>query len=165
MYVTTFPKDMTHPARPGICLKSDVTSRTCLSSQYRWKRTHISMSRNILLRTPCPVSLALCLFACCHLPTFKITLKDLCSQSFYQLPISLLRPPLTRPQFAQELLSTFSTSIGEVALIPSTGGVFTIDIVHSGSSSNLNAVTQEGQATTQTSRLWDREAEGGFPGT
>lgn len=92
-------------------------------------------------------------------------MKDLCSQQFYQLPFSLLRPPLTRPQFAQELLSTFSTSIGEVALIPSTGGVFTIDIVHSGSPSSPDAVMQEGQVTTQMSRLWDREAEGGFPGT
>ncbi|KAL2048477.1 hypothetical protein N7G274_000389 [Stereocaulon virgatum] len=65
--------------------------------------------------------------------------------------------------FAQELLSTFSTAIGEVALIPSTGGIFTIDIVHSGSPSNPDAVAQEILVTTQTSRLWDREAQGGFP--
>ncbi|KAL2052304.1 hypothetical protein ABVK25_007463 [Lepraria finkii] len=65
--------------------------------------------------------------------------------------------------FAQELLSTFSTSIGEVALVPSTGGVFTIDIVHSGTQSDPDAVSPEVQVTTQTSRLWDRDTECGFP--
>lgn len=44
---------------------------------------------------------------------------------------------------AQELLSTFGTGIGEVALVPGTGGVFT--------------VTCDGQA------IWDRKADGGFP--
>ena len=67
-------------------------------------------------------------------------------------------------QFAQELLSTFSTSLGEVSLVPSTGGVFTIDIVHAGSPLDPQAVSQEVQLTTQTSRLWDRKTEGGFPG-
>ncbi|KAK0516101.1 hypothetical protein JMJ35_002135 [Cladonia borealis] len=65
--------------------------------------------------------------------------------------------------FAQELLSTFSTSLGEVSLVPSTGGVFTIDIVHAGSPSDPQTVSQEGRLTTQTSRLWDRKTEGGFP--
>jgi len=32
-------------------------------------------------------------------------------------------------QFGQELLSTFSTQIGEVALIPATGGLFTVELV------------------------------------
>ena len=32
-------------------------------------------------------------------------------------------------QFGQELLSTFGTSIGEIALIPSTGGVFEVKLV------------------------------------
>jgi hypothetical protein len=36
---------------------------------------------------------------------------------------------LTDKQFAQELLSTFSTTIGEVALIPATGGIFTVELV------------------------------------
>ena len=67
-------------------------------------------------------------------------------------------------QFAQELLSTFSTSLGEVSLVPSTGGVFTIDIVHAGSPLDPQEVSQEVQLTTQTSRLWDRKTEGGFPG-
>ena len=44
---------------------------------------------------------------------------------------------------AQELLSTFGGDLGEVALVPGTGGVFTI--------------TCDGEA------LWDRKADGGFP--
>ncbi|KAF2858545.1 hypothetical protein K470DRAFT_200149, partial [Piedraia hortae CBS 480.64] len=49
--------------------------------------------------------------------------------------------------FGQELLSTFGTSIGEVALIPSTGGIFTV------------ILTTEDETVT----LWDRKADGGFP--
>lgn len=44
---------------------------------------------------------------------------------------------------AQELLSTFSTDLGEVALQPGTGGVFQIDY--------------DGE------RIWDRKTDGGFP--
>lgn len=44
---------------------------------------------------------------------------------------------------AQELLSTFGTELGEVALIPGTGGVFEI--------------TVDGIA------IWERKADGGFP--
>ena len=44
---------------------------------------------------------------------------------------------------AQELLSTFGQEIGEVALIPGTGGVFEI--------------AGDGQIG------WERKAEGGFP--
>ncbi|KAF9874010.1 selT/selW/selH selenoprotein domain-containing protein [Colletotrichum karsti] len=57
--------------------------------------------------------------------------------------------------FAQELLSTFSTSIGEVALQPSTGGTFTVTLTH----------LPEGATTTTSTILWDRKAEGGFPET
>ncbi|KAK1768598.1 Rdx family-domain-containing protein [Phialemonium atrogriseum] len=57
--------------------------------------------------------------------------------------------------FAQELLSTFSTSLGEVALQPATGGVFVVEITH------LAPAT-----TQQSSRvLWDRKTDGGFPET
>ncbi|KAK0748724.1 Rdx type Seleno protein, partial [Apiosordaria backusii] len=45
--------------------------------------------------------------------------------------------------FAQELLSTFPTSLGEVALQPATGGVFVL--------------------TKKV--LWDRKIDGGFPET
>ena len=44
---------------------------------------------------------------------------------------------------AQELLQTFGQDIGEVALIPGTGGVF---------------VVQSDGAT-----IWDRRVDGGFP--
>ncbi|EZF28706.1 hypothetical protein TMEN_5536 [Trichophyton mentagrophytes] len=57
--------------------------------------------------------------------------------------------------FAQELLSTFSTALGEVSLVPGTGGVFTVTIQHA---SNVNF-------TTHTSVLWDRKINGGFPET
>jgi len=44
---------------------------------------------------------------------------------------------------AQELLTTFQEEIGEVALIPATGGVFEI--------------------ATQGKRVWSRNENGGFP--
>jgi selenoprotein W-related protein len=44
---------------------------------------------------------------------------------------------------AQELLSTFGTDLGEVALPPGTGGVFEI--------------TYDGET------IWERKADGGFP--
>ncbi|KAI4238075.1 MAG: hypothetical protein LQ349_001367 [Xanthoria aureola] len=50
--------------------------------------------------------------------------------------------------YAQELLSTFSTTLGEVALVPATGGIFTVDIA----SSQLGRI-----------QLWDRKTQGGFP--
>lgn len=59
-------------------------------------------------------------------------------------------------KFAQELLSTFSTSLGEVSLIPSTGGTFVVNIYHK------DATAETGVRSTT---LWDRKAEGGFPET
>ena len=44
---------------------------------------------------------------------------------------------------AQELLSTFGADIGEVALVPGTGGVF--------------EVTCDGET------IWERKRDGGFP--
>ena len=44
---------------------------------------------------------------------------------------------------AQELLSSFGADLGEVALVPGTGGVFTI--------------TCDGEL------IWDRKRDGGFP--
>ncbi len=44
---------------------------------------------------------------------------------------------------AQELLSTFSTELGEVALCPGTGGVFRV--------------------TVADTVVWDRASDGGFP--
>ncbi|CAH1658094.1 Rdx family protein [Chelatococcus asaccharovorans] len=44
---------------------------------------------------------------------------------------------------AQELLSTFTSDLGEVALVPGSGGVFQID---------YNDVV-----------IWERQKDGGFP--
>ncbi|MCJ8168806.1 SelT/SelW/SelH family protein [Atopomonas sediminilitoris] len=44
---------------------------------------------------------------------------------------------------AQELLSTFADDLGEVALVPARGGVFTI--------------------TCNEQLIWERKADGGFP--
>ncbi|KAK7989477.1 acyl-CoA N-acyltransferase [Apiospora arundinis] len=78
--------------------------------------------------------------------------------------------------YAQELLSTFSTGLGEVALQPSTGGTFIVEILASvtpSSTSNNDAghdVRQPGSApaaqpTQQRRVLWDRTVDGGFPET
>lgn len=48
---------------------------------------------------------------------------------------------------AQELLSTFRDDLGEVALVPGRGGVFTIEVV--------DALGRE--------TVWDRARDGGFP--
>jgi selenoprotein W-related protein len=46
---------------------------------------------------------------------------------------------------AQELLSTFSTELGEVTLVPGTGGIFEIHL--------------DGEL------IWERKRDGGFPDT
>ncbi|KAI0128619.1 Rdx family-domain-containing protein, partial [Xylariales sp. AK1849] len=63
--------------------------------------------------------------------------------------------------FAQELLSTFSTSLGEVALQPSTGGTFVVAIEYSAPTSSGDPT----RVTTQHRTLWDRKTDGGFPET
>ena len=92
--------------------------------------------------------------------------------------------------FAQELLQTFSTSLGEVALTPSSGGIFTITLYHTSTppsslttaidgtsgaqptsandidpSSVSVATRTEEVVVVQETLLWDRKAEGGFPET
>jgi predicted Rdx family selenoprotein len=62
--------------------------------------------------------------------------------------------------FAQELLSTFSTSLGEVALVPCTGGTFIVSITTASAASASGA---EGEAEVRESVLWDRRVDGGFP--
>lgn len=44
---------------------------------------------------------------------------------------------------AQELLSTFATDLGEVALIPGTGGIYQVHL--------------------DGALIWDRKQDGGFP--
>ncbi|KAK7951717.1 uncharacterized protein PG986_007445 [Apiospora aurea] len=87
--------------------------------------------------------------------------------------------------YAQELLSTFSTGLGEVALQPSTGGTFIVEILAAvvtptdgNDDDNKNAqplqepapaaaAATTGVATTTTQHrvLWDRTVDGGFPET
>ncbi|KAK7417488.1 hypothetical protein QQZ08_011605 [Neonectria magnoliae] len=64
--------------------------------------------------------------------------------------------------YAQELLSTFSTALGEVALQPSTGGTFAVSITHA---SRQDLATTTTTTTTTTTVLWDRRTDGGFPET
>ncbi|KAI1113232.1 hypothetical protein F5Y14DRAFT_418749 [Nemania sp. NC0429] len=66
--------------------------------------------------------------------------------------------------FAQELLSTFSTSLGEVALQPATGGVFIVEIHHRVDPASSTSVPGP-DPTIQSRILWDRKADGGFPET
>jgi hypothetical protein len=50
--------------------------------------------------------------------------------AYVQTPPTTTISKLTIPQFGQELLSTFGTQIGEIALIPATGGLFQVELVH-----------------------------------
>ncbi|PVI00184.1 hypothetical protein DM02DRAFT_628720 [Periconia macrospinosa] len=74
--------------------------------------------------------------------------------------------------FGQELLSTFGTQIGEVALIPVTGGVFRVELTYIPPSSSPPSTSQEQDEQShqegikiQKALLWDRKTEGGFPET
>ncbi|KAH6878189.1 seleno protein W family protein [Alternaria rosae] len=61
--------------------------------------------------------------------------------------------------FGQELLSTFGLQIGEIALIPATGGLFTVELTYM-------PPKEEGQTgEAKKVLLWDRKTEGGFPET
>ncbi|KAL1954970.1 hypothetical protein VTO42DRAFT_377 [Malbranchea cinnamomea] len=70
--------------------------------------------------------------------------------------------------FAQELLSTFSTDIGEIALIPATGGIFAVSIFHTSSAAGAAesaAPSPSSLFNVQETLLWDRKRDGGFPET
>ena len=68
--------------------------------------------------------------------------------------------------YAQELLQTFGTSVGEVSLMPSTGGTFVVKLFHQaidvGSVDGKNG--NEGLNVLDTV-IWDRKEGGGFPET
>lgn len=68
-------------------------------------------------------------------------------------------------QYAQELLQTFSTSLGEVALIPVTGGIFDVTITHSTPPASSLPEENNPNASVIETLLWDRKTEGGFPET
>lgn len=57
--------------------------------------------------------------------------------------------------FAQELLQTFSNDLGEVSLIPVTGGIFTITLYSKHENPTEEAVSEH--------LVWDRKRDGGFP--
>ncbi|GAB7325971.1 hypothetical protein MBLNU13_g10019t1 [Cladosporium sp. NU13] len=85
-----------------------------------------------------------------HLPRVAITF---CTQCRWMLRAAY---------FAQELLSTFGGSIGEVALIPATGGLFTVHLTYKPKGTE-GAADEDVQV--QEVLIWDRKAEGGFPET
>lgn len=86
------------------------------------------------------------------------------------VPVSLPRVAITyctqckwmlrAAYFAQELLSTFGTSVGEIALIPATGGLFTVHLT-------FLPISTHGESSRHAREIliWDRKAEGGFPET
>ncbi|KAL4977236.1 Rdx family-domain-containing protein [Aspergillus desertorum] len=71
--------------------------------------------------------------------------------------------------FAQELLSTFNTDIGEIALVPRTRGIFTVTIFSSVSTSTSTASDSQSNSESEPhfskegTILWDRKRDGGFP--
>ncbi|KPI35607.1 uncharacterized protein AB675_4776 [Cyphellophora attinorum] len=70
--------------------------------------------------------------------------------------------------YAGELVRTFSTSIGEVALLPSTSGTFVIKLYHQASNDNSSHDTTNGneaEVKVQETTIWDRKVDGGFPET
>ena len=72
-----------------------------------------------------------------------------------------------KPQYAQELLSTFAgTTLGEVALKPATGGVFTVEMSYragsrQGADQDADAGRPGGSDQVTRTVLWDRKAEKG----
>lgn len=64
--------------------------------------------------------------------------------------------------FAQELLSTFGTAIGEIAMQPTTGGLFQVHLTYTPVSPDKPDATD---SELQTDLIWDRKTEGGFPET
>ncbi|CAA9965526.1 Selenoprotein W family protein [Pyrenophora teres f. maculata] len=67
---------------------------------------------------------------------------------------------IPKPQFGQELLSTFGNQIGEIALIPATGGLFSVELTY------VPVSVEDGEKVeAKKVLLWDRKTEGGFPET
>lgn len=64
----------------------------------------------------------------------------------------ILRLSIRAAYYGQELLSTFETAIGEVALVPTTGGIFTVHLEH-------DPGTADGQKSNESKEIliWDRK--------
>ena len=56
-------------------------------------------------------------------------------------------------------MQTFITDLGEVSLQPATGGIFKVHLYE-----EEPGPTEEDEATIAEYLLWDKKAEGGFPG-
>ncbi len=64
---------------------------------------------------------------------------------------------------AQELLTTFGTRLGEVALVPGTGGVFRVTVRPGrAAGADVSGPDAVGDAAREQV-IWDRAVEGAFP--
>ncbi|KAI1661693.1 Rdx family-domain-containing protein [Daldinia decipiens] len=132
--------------RPSIGLSSFYIPKTnSHDHSYKVTLTMAETSTSTSTSTPGPASPLQSPF-----PLPRITIR-FCTQCKWMLRAAY---------FAQELLSTFSTSLGEVALQPSTGGTFVVEIFFQ----QPNNATHS-PPTTQQRVLWDRKTDGGFPET
>ncbi|KAI0816544.1 Rdx family-domain-containing protein [Xylaria sp. FL0064] len=103
-----------------------------------------------------PASTSVCQSPASSSPLPRVTIR-FCTQCKWMLRAAY---------FAQELLSTFSTSLGEVALQPATGGIFVVEIHYADSNVQVAATTTgDNNPTTQHCVLWDRKIDGSFPET
>ncbi|RMD42615.1 hypothetical protein DV735_g2500, partial [Chaetothyriales sp. CBS 134920] len=96
----------------------------------------------------------------------SISLINYCNQTRdYMVPSCKWN--LRAAYYAQELLQTFSTSLGEVALVPATGGTFEITIFYAvgKASTGASAAETDGAVEVSDRVLWDRKVDGGFPDT
>jgi predicted Rdx family selenoprotein len=165
------PKGLAASApHPRIVIKFCTQCKWMLRAAYVCAREHISFD-SFLMFYNCSVSER----ALTHVTTSlrPSYMNVLLAFWFLIYSIYILQPYLVilahysnYSQFAQELLSTFSTDLGEVALQPATGGVFSIEIFyHTAPSSTTQAETGTvTNLTVESKLLWDRKTEGGFPG-
>lgn len=70
-----------------------------------------------------------------------------------------------KKKYAQELLSTFSIALGEVALQPSTGGTFIVTIHTPAPTASASASSPSEPPSIQSTILWNRKTDQGFPET
>ena len=67
------------------------------------------------------------------------------------------------------MLSTFGLAVGEIALVPATGGIFTVTLTYKPLADEpfheLSRNQESQDLEIRTVLLWDRKAESGFPET
>ena len=99
---------------------------------------------------------------------FSITMESSTAVQFPKVAIRFCvqcKWNLRAAYFAQELLSTFSDALGEVSLIPVTGGIFTINLYHKSESVSSKDAELGDADVVQDVLIWDRKRDGGFPET